>query len=159
MYNYIFDLDYTLYSQNDVNETNTIMFYQSFKQKPFLNNLIRSLNGNKYIFSNGNANHVNLVIEKMELQHIFKNTANADEYTLLKPNIEPYLYVIGKFNLDKTDITIFFEDSIENLETAKHLGWISVFINEDYINKLDYIDFWFPTIEIALLFFINNPIS
>jgi len=159
MCNYIFDLDYTLYSPSDVDETNTILYYQSFEKKPFLNNLLRSLRGDKYIFSNGNAEHVKHVIEKMKLKNIFKNTANVDEFSVLKPHIQSYHYVMDKFNIDEGDFTIFFEDTLENLKTAKNIGWRTVYINDNYIDKVDYVDFCFPTIEKALLFFINNPIE
>ena len=56
---------------------------------------------------------------------------------------------------------IFFEDTLENLETAKKLGWTTVFINNDSlseskINKYNYIDYKFSCVEQALLFFINT---
>ena len=78
--NYVFDLDYTLYNQEDVDETNTIMFYKSFKEHKFMNRLLRSLDGNCYIFSNGNEPHVDEVTKKMKLQTIMKDMANIDEY-------------------------------------------------------------------------------
>ena len=73
MYNYIFDLDWTLYSDTDVDESTETKYYSSFKRKPFLNKLLNSLIGNKYIFSNGNEEHVNEVIDKMKMSFKAKN--------------------------------------------------------------------------------------
>ena len=99
MINYIFDLDYTLYSKKDVDETDTTQFYKSFKKKPFLNKLLLNLKGNKYIFSNGNKEHVNEVLNRMKLTKIFKNVANINEYNNPKPHIDAYKYVIeGRVN-------------------------------------------------------------
>ena len=95
----------------------------------------------------------------MKLKNIFKNTANVDEFSVLKPHIQSYHYVMDKFDIDEGDFTIFFEDTLENLKTAKNIGWRTVYINDNYIDNVDYVDFCFPTIEKALLFFINNPIE
>ena len=55
MVKYIFDLDYTLYSKSDVNDKGTDKdFYDSFKPKEFMNHLLSKLDGNNFIFTNGN---------------------------------------------------------------------------------------------------------
>jgi HAD superfamily hydrolase (TIGR01509 family) len=159
MINYIFDLDFTLYSNEDIDETNTILYYESFHNKPFLNKLLNSLEGNKYIFSNGNKEHVDFVLKKMNLENIFKNVANADEYkNRLKPNKFSYNYVIEKFKIKNDDLNIFFEDSLINLKTAKKYNWITVYISDKDDIQYEYVDFIFPTIEKALLFFMNKSI-
>ncbi len=159
---YVFDLDYTLYSSQDVNEFgNDNDFYNSFKKKNLLNKLLDNLKGNKYIFTNGNKAHLDEVSKKMRFRSKFKNMANADEYSdFLKPHINSYLYVIQKFNLKKNQEVYFFEDSYENLVTAKKLGWKTVFIsneiNEKYQKNISKdVDFIFPNAEQAILFFIN----
>jgi len=161
MIHFILDLDFTLYSENDIDTTNTTLFYDSFKEKKFLNKLLNTLKkyGKLYIFSNGNNEHVEYVIQKMNLNNIFTNTSNSDEYNnLLKPTTYPYKYVINKFNINKDDLVIFFEDTLENLKTAKKYNWITVYIDNNVVNKYNYVDFIFPTIEKALLFFNNYPI-
>ena len=159
MKNYIFDLDYTLYSSSDVDLTNTTIFYNSFKKKNLLNKLLKNLNGNKFIFSNGNKSHVDYLINKMKFNKIFKNIANSDEYKHEKPHLAAYEYVIKKFNIDPNDITYFFEDSVENLETAKKYGWKTVLIDEEGISDdYQFVDYKFKSIEQALIFFIHNKI-
>ena len=157
MTNYIFDLDYTLYDSQDVDVTNTKIFYNSFKDKKFLNKLLKNLKGNKYIFSNGNKAHVDYVVKKMNFKDIFIDIANSDEFEMLKPNTEAYDYVIDKFNIKNDEVTYFFEDTLENLETAKEFGWKTILIDEE--NKLKknpkFVDFKFKSVEQALLFFNN----
>ena len=132
--NYIFDLDFTLYSNFDVNKSTDTKFYKSFKKNKFLNKLLKrlKLKNQLYIFSNGNKNHVDYVIDKMKMNSLFLNTANKDEYSEFpKPDIRAYEYVRRKFKLDKNIGTFFFEDTVENLEIAKKMGWVTVFINND----------------------------
>ena len=152
MTNFIFDLDYTLYSTNDVDETSYSKFYNSFKRKPFLNKLLGTLKGNKYIFSNGNKEHVDQVIKKMRMKSVFKGTANSDEYKNSKPYLDAYKYVIKKFKFDFNKPTYFFEDTLENLKTAKKFGWITILISDNFDKKYNYVDYIFPNIEEALIF-------
>lgn len=161
MPNYIFDLDFTLYSKYDIDQTTDTKYYKSIGPNIFLNKLLSQLNGNKYIFSNGNKSHVDFVLDKMKLKPFFIKIATLDDYpNSSKPDIKAYEYVIGTFNMDSKK-KIFFEDTLENLETAKKLGWTTVFINNDSlseskINKYNYIDYKFSCVEQALLFFINT---
>ena len=153
---YIFDLDYTLYSEYDVNDKgNEHQFYESFKKKPLLSKLIKSLPGKKFIFTNGNKVHLDDVLKKMKLKSAFDNTANSDEFNLhMKPDIYSYLYVDNKFKLDKFKEVYFFEDSLENLKTAKKLGWKTILIDfkRIYPKNISYVDYHFSTVEKALIF-------
>ena len=161
MSNYIFDLDFTLYSKYDIDQTTDTKYYKSIGPNMFLNKLLGQLNGNKYIFSNGNKSHVDFVLDKMKLKPFFIKIATLDDYpNSRKPHIKAYEYVIGTFNMDSNN-KIFFEDTLENLETAKKLGWTTVFINNDSlteskINTYNYIAYKFSCVEQALLFFINT---
>jgi putative hydrolase of the HAD superfamily len=160
MKSYIFDLDYTLYSEYDVNDKGSNnQFYKSFKKKPLLSKLIKNLPGKKFIFTNGNKVHLDDVLKKMKLKSAFHNTANSDEFNLhIKPDMYSYLYVDSKFKLDRFNEVFFFEDSIENLKTAKKIGWKTVLIDlkGNYTRRYSFVDFKFSTIEQALLFFNNN---
>jgi|UniRef100_A0A6C0LZH4 HAD superfamily hydrolase (TIGR01509 family) len=160
MKSYIFDLDYTLYSENDVNDKGSSnQFYNSFKKNPLLSKLLKQIRGKKFIFTNGNKVHLDDVLKKMKLKSVFYNTANSDEFNLhMKPDIYSYLYVDNKFKLDKYNEIFFFEDSIENLKTAKKLGWKTILIDfkNEYSKNYTYVDFKFSTIEKALIFFYKN---
>ena len=117
--------------------------------------MLRSLDGNCYIFSNGNEPHVDEVTKKMKLQTIMKDMANIDEYNNEKPHRDAFEHVISKFGLKKTEPTYFFEDNIDNLETAKkHYNWKTILIDPDENTESTpaFVDFVFPNIRSALLF-------
>ena len=88
----------------------------------------------------------------MKIKSFFKKTATSDEYkNFLKPNINPYNFIINKFKLKKEDIIVFFEDSLSNLETAKkQFNWITVYINDSVNKRYSFVDFTFRTIEEAI---------
>ena len=53
------------------------------------------------------------------------------------------------------DKCIFFDDLPENLINAKSFNWVAVLINKNrYVHES--IDFWFPSIHIALNYFISK---
>ena len=85
-----------------------------------------------------------------------KNIFGRDTLPYMKPDIRSFNYVS---DLIKKDITYdnsriyFFDDLIDNLITAKRIGWYTVWISSDFINKPGYIDYAFPNIFQALLFF------
>ena len=64
--------------------------------------------------------------------------------------------MINNFKLNKHQPTYFFEDTVENLKTAKELGWNTVLIDPN-INNSDYefVDYIFTNVEEAILFFIT----
>ena len=163
MYNYIFDLDFTLYSKYNIDQTTDTKYYKSIGPNIFLNKLLNQLNGNKYIFSNGNKSHVDFVLDKMKLNSFFIKIATLDDYPYTpKPHIKAYNYIIETFNMDLNK-KFFFEDTLENLEPAKKLGWVTIYINNDglkesKINTYKFIDYKFSCIEQALLFFINTTV-
>lgn len=152
---FIFDLDYTLYSESEIDKNN---YYNSFKKKPLLNFLLKKID-NKYIFSNGNALHCQEVLQKMKIKSFFKKIATRDNYiNFLKPHINSYNYVINNFNIKKNDIVIFFEDTLCNLERAKNYNWITVYIGNKINdrNKPSYVDLNFKNIECALFYILNK---
>ena len=52
-----------------------------------------------------------------------------------------------------TGLGNYSRDLIENLISAKKMGWRTIWISPKFIEKPDYIDYAFPNIFQALLFF------
>ena len=48
---------------------------------------------------------------------------------------------------------IFFDDLLDNLVTAKRIGWMTVWISDKFNEKPEYIDYSFPNIYDALIYF------
>ena len=177
MKKYIFDLDFTLYNGRDsINESaGEEEYYNSFKFKPFLKELLVKFYGEVYIFTNANTFHATEVLTKMGLREFFPDNRivsrdntkisrafldnsnrvlYADVY-FLKPKINGYNTVIKKFNIVATDEVYFFEDTFENLKTAEKFGWKTVLIYNDSTKILrNSVDYAFSHIEDALLFFL-----
>ena len=64
-------------------------------------------------------------------------------------------------NIKRSDSNIFFEDTIENLIQAKKFGWTTVLISDNLLElqeaeSIDEIDFSFPNIISALIYFNGN---
>lgn len=153
--NWIFDLDFTLYDDNEIDDSTETKFYKSFKRKPLLNKLLKNIKGNKYIFSNGNKAHVEEVVKKMQFKSYFKKIAYSELYPKLKPHKSAYKTVIKLFKIKSNTKIFFFEDTKENLIYAKKLNWNTVYISPKK-EKNSYIDYWFPNIETALIILANQ---
>lgn len=154
---FIYDLDNTLHSRQECDETaNEDKYYASFKKKKFLKHLIKKTKHNQYIFTNGNYPHAALLLKKLGLHTLFPKerivSSDMFEYRY-KPYPESYQKAIDRFKISDDDEVYFFEDTHENLEAAKELKWKTILVGDNSKEKEDYIDWKFRNIEEALLFF------
>ena len=155
--NWIYDLDLTLYSYKGnpkMNEFN----YNKIISPDNLKQNIRSLPGKKLLFTNGNLLHTLACIKKLNLERTFHKIA-CRELTGFKPDIKSYINLYNIGNLSLKDICYFFEDTVDNLITAKSLGWKTVYIGKkSHHIRRNYleIDYGFPDITSALVYFQNE---
>jgi len=163
---YIFDLDDTLYKPlitnlwtlcaNENTKTEWCLdneFYDYINHDNKLCLELESLNDHAYLFTNASKKHMNKCLNKLKCSKYFKNNtiSNDDFNKSYKPNNEAYFYAIMKFKLHPSNTIYFFEDSIENLKTAKKLGWITVLIDHNNLDEYPYyIDYVFNDIIIAI---------
>ena len=154
---WIFDVDHTLYQL----PKDTPFFSYSFLfPDPQLKYLIGELPCQKLLFTNGTYEHGILTAKKLGIKDKFPDKKIVGRDTLkglLKPDITAFHKFMQLMKIKQNDKVVFFEDSAENLITAKSLGWITVLIGSKrpLIND---IDFWFSDINQALNYF-NNVIS
>lgn len=154
MSKFIFDLDMTLYYFDNI--ANLKQLYKRCKPNLYLQELLKSIPDKKYIITNANLSHTNLILKKLGILDYFEDILAVDHFQNMKPHPEPYELAIQRFNLNKNENIIFFEDNILNLETAKNaFGWTTVLVNPLFntTNRPEYIDFNFSNIENALMFF------
>jgi len=156
MVKYIFDLDLTLYSENDCNENlEETEYYNSFKQKNFVKQLLGQIKDKKYILTNASLGHASIVLDKTNLMDSFDDIISSDMVNAFKPYRIIYDTAINAFGINKNDKVIFFEDQLDNLKTAKKIyNWTTVLISPEKTRKSKYVDYVFSTIEDALLFFV-----
>ena len=153
---WIFDLDYTLYSLS-----NNIPFdYKYLQPEPELRMLLDMLPGKKGIFTNGTRQHAYNSVMNMELQKVFDFIDGRDSLNGLKPDPNVFVEFMRKNKISLNDKILFFEDTLSNLQFAKKIGWVTVFINSDTNTRVfprpPGVDFVFSDIKQALHFFNNH---
>jgi len=137
---HVFDLDDTLLMSDSYNE------YNDIKIDLRLNELLSDLN-NKYIFTNGTYGHAFKSISYMNLPKFNGILARDNLYMNqpLKPVIDLFYYVHNYiYNHNYSTLCqsiIFYDDMLENLESAKKLGWITVWITKSNNYPPPYVDY------------------
>jgi putative hydrolase of the HAD superfamily len=153
---FVFDLDLTLYNEKECTESkNQKVYYNSFKTKPFLNQLLEAIPYKKFILTNATFAHAEDVLARLGIDKHFSKILSTDMVEgALKPSIPIYLSAMKEFGLKPNDNIFFFEDQPDNLHTAKtQFGWTTILLTDRKMKKPKYIDYIFPKIEDALLFF------
>jgi FMN phosphatase YigB (HAD superfamily) len=154
---FIFDLDLTLYSDNEYTQTDDEdIYYNSFKRKPFLKEILQSIPHPKYILTNASKDHADDVLKRMGILKCFKNIMSADMFELYKPAIQTYKVAINLFKIRDSDKIFYFEDLAENLKPAKeNYNWTTIWLTKNASNnrrKPKYVDYKFSSIEEAMMY-------
>jgi putative hydrolase of the HAD superfamily len=151
---WVFDVDHTLYQ---LPKDAPFFSYSFLSQDPQLKYLLSTIPCKKLLFTNGTKGHGITTVEKLNVKEKFPDNCIVGRDTLnglLKPDINAYHEFISLMNIKRNDKVVFFEDTAENLVTAKSLGWITVLIGRKRPMVTD-IDFWFTDINQALNYFHN----
>ena len=146
---WIFDLDNTLYQIDR----------KSFRYESLVRNqeLIRQLNElpcKKNIFTNATMVHTKLCLERIEILNKFDTIIHRDLISDIKPNLTAFSKMMVLSGITSKDKCVFFDDMLENLISAKRIGWITIYINKNIISH-PFIDYSFSNIETALEYFLN----
>ena len=108
--------------------------YEVVQPNTSLAEILKSLNGKKYIFTNANFEHVEKVLEKLHMTNIFDGCFDISESDYMpKPHKEVYDSFQYIFNLDNSS-TAMFEDLHINLREPHKMGWQTVWVT----NNLEY---------------------
>jgi len=149
MIHYIFDLDDTLILHN-----NKPINYDLINDNSILKKQISTLNSPCYIYTNGTGGHAITILENMNLISIFDKIYSRDTMPYMKPDIKSFNDVQDDISYRYSDkkIFYFFDDLLDNLKTASELGWITFWINPNYVEGINYsfINGSFPTITDCL---------
>ena len=164
MLHFIFDLDYTLY-QND-NITGEFS-YNDIKENTYLNTLLGKITYNKIIFTNATFHHAIKCLDIMKIRHHFPDNKIVARDTMndFKPSESSFMkcmenqgigYNPLNFILKKNTNVIFFEDTKQNLIQSKKYNWVTIYIGKDDVSDEPTINRAFPTIEKSLEFIIEK---
>lgn len=109
---FVYDIDYTQRLTTDLP----------------LYDMINTFSYDKIIYTNAGRRHANIVLEKLGLDSIFdKVIAIEDLDFLAKPTPDSFQKFIDVTSVNP-ETSIFFEDSIDNLNTAKQFGFTTVLV-------------------------------
>lgn len=148
---FIFDLDDTI-----IYYPFGIVDYRNIRVDVNLSRILNNLNSPKYIYSNGTYGHVKEILNKMNLTNSFDKLYARDTIPYMKPYVESYKFIeqdIRKKYNDRNKY-YFFDDRLENLQTAKSRGWYTIWVNINFIDKPYYVDYAFPNIHTAAMYFL-----
>lgn len=150
---FIFDLDDTI-----IYYPFGIVDYKNIRIDENLSRILNNLNSPKYIYSNGTYGHVKEILYKMNLTGMFDKIYARDTIPFMKPYMESFKFVeqdIRKYYNNRNKY-YFFDDRLENLKTAKSRGWYTIWVSIDFLDKPYYVDYAFPNIHTAAMYFLLN---
>ena len=148
---FIFDLDDTI-----IYYPFEIVDYKNIRIDENLSRILNNLNSPKYIYSNGTYGHVKEILYKMNLTGMFDKIYARDTIPFMKPYMESFKFIeqdIRKYYNNRNKY-YFFDDRLENLKTAKSRGWYTIWVSIDFLNKPYFVDYSFPNIHTAAMYFV-----
>lgn len=102
------------------------------KPNPDLRANIKSLPGQKYIFTNGSKGHAKNVASYLKLFDLFDGHFGVEDTGYIpKPKAHAYDMFLGVFPDIDPKKAIFFEDNLRNLKVPKDLGMTTVLVVSD----------------------------
>ena len=77
------------------------------------------------IASNSNSDYLRDLFKKENLNNLFEKIFISGEIGFSKPTEKFFEYMVNELNLKPNEI-IFIDDNIQNIESAKNLGFYSI---------------------------------
>ena len=148
---FIFDLDDTI-----IYYPFGIVDYDNIRPDVTLFNLLDELKYPKIIYTNGTHGHAIDILKNMRLTDQFTAVYARDTMPAMKPDMISYKFVENDIrkNINEKNKYYFFDDRLENLEVAKARGWETIWVHEDFMNKPFYVDYSFPNIHTAVIYYL-----
>ena len=148
---FIFDLDDTI-----IYYPHGIVDYSNIYPDATLFNLLDNLKYPKIIYTNGTHGHAINILKNMRLTEQFTAVYARDTIPAMKPDMISYKFVENDIrkNIDEKNKYYFFDDILDNLQTAKSRGWETIWVHQDFMNKPFYVDLAFPNIYTAVMYYL-----
>ena len=147
----VFDIDDTLI----LHTNERINHYNHPNRNTYLKDLIEELKSDKvYIYTNGTYGHGRAVVDNLYLS--VNGIFARDNIPFMKPLIQSFDYVGRRISEDVQEESeyYFFDDQLDNLKTAKEKGWKTIWISPHFTTNYSFVDYSFPNIYHAIIFFI-----
>jgi putative hydrolase of the HAD superfamily len=113
-----------------------------------LREFLLNLKGPKIIFTNGRSDWAHRGIASMGLEGVFDEVYGLEHYGWVgKPEEAPYLFIEELWG--NPEPFIFFDDKLDNLETARKRGWSTVWVSpklegKSWPSRIDNLIEWNP---------------
>ena len=98
---------------------------------------LKNLNGKKFIFTNANKKHADIILDKLHITNLFEGIFDIKMANYIpKPEIQTYEKLIETYNINPNK-TIMFDDIAKNLVPATKVGFTTVWIDVGHENFSD----------------------
>ncbi len=98
---------------------------------------LENLNGKKFIFTNANKKHADIILDKLQIANLFEGIFDIKMANYIpKPEIQTYEKLIETYNINPNK-TIMFDDIAKNLVPAAKVGFTTVWIDVGHENFSD----------------------
>ena len=98
---------------------------------------LENLNGKKFIFTNANKKHADIILDKLQITNLFEGIFDIKMANYIpKPEIQTYEKLIETYNINPNK-TIMFDDIAKNLVPASKMGFTTVWIDVGHENFSD----------------------
>lgn len=129
--------------QADLNAIKALVDFDLIRQ-------LKSAGNRVFIVTGGSRLSIDLLLNMHQIAGFFDGIIAANDYTKSKPDPEPFLTCISKFNILGTMHGI--EDSLQGIESLKNAGIFAVGVHNPLITKKS--DLYFPEINEYLKYLI-----
>ncbi len=102
---------------------------------PDLKRTLKAIPLRKVIFSNADRSHVNRVLKQLGIEDEFEQVIDIlDILPYCKPMKEAFVIALNKIHCSQPQTCLMFEDSLENIQTAKNLTMETIYVCENGCN-------------------------
>jgi len=129
--------------QADLNAIKALVDFDLIRQ-------LKSAGNRVFIVTGGSRLSIDLLLNMHQIAGFFDGIIAANNYTKSKPDPEPFLTCISKFNI--SGLTHGIEDSMQGIESLKNAGIFAVGVHNPKIAKKS--DLYFPEINEYLKYLI-----
>ena len=151
MVHFVFDLDDTLIIHDKKLPMNIYV-----QEDLELDRLLNNCKGECYIYTNGTLYHALNIINKMNIKRNFHKVYSRDTLDFMKPDIRSFqsVHLDLKAIYKKDETIFFFDDLLENLRSAKSFGWVTFWINPNFVtgHQYNFVDYSFKDIKTCLIY-------
>ena len=140
---HVFDLDDTILMHKQFKYG---IDYDLIQYDEGIDLFLSSLNGPKYIYTNGTYGHADKSLQMMKIDHHFKTIYARDTLDYMKPEFLSFkqvdIDILEQNNLSYHDphTVYFYDDQLVNLNSAKKIGWKTIWIHRNYKDKYTFVD-------------------